>query len=227
MTSATPVIDIALIAGFLPILLAFVPVSLSIFAGASLLGLLGGLLLACVRSYHMPGLSQLAWLVVSYARGVPILVQLMIAYYILPQWLGDWTDTLPPMAFVILALGIYLSANFSEIFRSAMDSLDHAQIEAAQSIGMSTWQAWQRVVLPQTIAAALPDTGNLLLVALKSTSLAFAVGVMDIVGRGQALGAQTLRNFEVYLALAIIYYVLSLGLQWIVRQADRPFARYR
>ena len=212
---------------FLPALLSFLPVTLGIFAGGAALGLGAGLLLAALRVYKVPGLAQLAWLIVSYARGVPVLVQLMVAYYILPQWLDASGDSVPAIVYVIAAYGLYLGAHFSEAFRSAIDSLDRGQIEAAITIGMTRWQTFRRVVLPQATAAALPDTGNVLLIGLKSTSLAFSVGVMDMVGRGQTLGAQTMRNFEVFVALSIIYYAMSLVLEWALHRANAPFLRYR
>jgi len=84
----SPWFDIGMVWRFLAPLLSFLPVTLGIFAGGAVLGLVAGLVLAVCRVYRLPGLSSLAWLVVSYARGVPVLVQLMIAYYILPQWLG-------------------------------------------------------------------------------------------------------------------------------------------
>jgi len=223
----SPWFDIGMVWRFLAPLLSFLPVTLGIFAGGAVLGLVAGLVLAVCRVYRLPGLSSLAWLVVSYARGVPVLVQLMSAYYILPQWLGPRAEAVPAIAFVIAAYGLYLGANFSEAFRSAIGSLDRGQLEAASSIGMTPWQTFRRVVLPQAAAAALPDTGNILLVGLKSTSLAFSVGIMDMVGRGQALGAQTMRSFEVFVALSIIYYTMSLMLEWLLRRADRPFQRYR
>jgi L-cystine transport system permease protein len=223
----TPWFDVQQVWRFLPSLLTYLPVTLGIFAGAAVMGLCAGLLLAVARVYRVPGMAQLAWLTVSYARGVPVLVQLMVAYYILPQWLGAGGDAIPAIAYVIAAYGLYLGAHFSEAFRSAMDSLDRGQIEAALSVGMTRWQTFRRVVLPQATAAALPDTGNMLLIGLKSTSLAFSVGVMDMVGRGQTLGAQTMRNFEVFVALSIIYYAMSLLLEWALRRANAPFLRYR
>lgn len=211
-----PWFDWNLTLAFLPKLLAYLPVTLLIFASATVLGGLIGFALALPRLYHVPLLRQAAVVVVSYTRGTPILVQLMIAYYILPQVLtaaGLAVGDAPALYFVIAAYGLSMGANFSETIRGAVASIDRGQIEAATSIGMTQGQTFWRIILPQAFVVALPDCCNILMLGLKTTSLAFTVGVMDIVGRGQALGAQTMRFFEVYVALAAIYYAMSLALE--------------
>jgi L-cystine transport system permease protein len=218
--------DPSLVLGFIPTLLAYLPVTLLIFALASVLGLVLGVLLVLPRLYRVPGLATLAVVVVSYTRGTPILVQLMVAYYILPAWLGamGWKIAeAPAIYFVMAAYGLSMGAYFSEVLRAAINSVDRGQIEAATTIGMNAWQILWRITLPQAVVIALPDSCSILMTGLKSTSLAFTVGVMDIVGRGQALGAQTMRNFEVYVALALIYYVLNLLIEFLFQYLESIF----
>ncbi|MDR1360520.1 MAG: amino acid ABC transporter permease, partial [Deltaproteobacteria bacterium] len=175
-----------------------------------------GILLALVRIHRLPGLRQLAALLVSYTRGTPVLVQLMLMYYVLPGFLlpfGLQGRDLPAAGFVVAAYGLYMGANISEILRGAAAAVPRGQIEAAFSLGMSNRQVLFRIMAPQALVLAWPDFGTILLIGLKSTSLAFSVGVMDMVGRGQALGAQTMRSFEVFLALSGIYYALTLLLE--------------
>lgn len=215
--------------GFLPTLIAFLPVTLAIFLGATLAGSLVGCVLALPRLYRIPLLRQLAVAIVSYTRGTPVLVQLMIAYYILPDLLssvGLAVADASPIYFVIAAYALSMGANFSEVIRGAVGSLERGQIEAASSIGMTPWQTLRRVIVPQAVVLAIPDLCNILMGGLKSTSLAFTVGVMDIVGRGQALGAQTMRFFEVYVALAVIYYAMNLLLEHGFAYAEKRFGRH-
>jgi L-cystine transport system permease protein len=221
--------DPSLVWGFIPPLLSYLPVTLLIFAVASLTGLVLGVLLALPRLYRVRGLSHLAVLVVSYTRGTPILVQLMVAYYILPAWLTalGWTvGDAPAIYFVMAAYGLSTGAYFSEVLRTAINSVERGQIEAATSICMTARQILLRITLPQAVVIALPDSCSILMTGLKSTSLAFTVGVMDMVGRGQALGAQTMRNFEIYLALALIYYLLNLLIEWLFQLLESRFAAH-
>jgi L-cystine transport system permease protein len=221
--------DWDLLLGFLPTLMAFLPVTLLIFLSAVLVGGMLGCGLALPRLYKVPYLQKVSVIVVSYTRGTPILVQLMIAYYILPDLLSgagfDVADV-SALYFVIAAYALSMGANFSEVIRGAIGSIERGQIEAADSIGMTQWQALRRIIVPQAFVVAIPDVCNILMQGLKSTSLAFTVGVMDIVGRGQALGAQTMRFFEVYVALAIIYYGLNLILEHGFAFAERHFGQY-
>ncbi|MDR3361358.1 MAG: amino acid ABC transporter permease [Desulfovibrio sp.] len=213
---------------YIPILLEFLPVTLKIFINAVLIGCVGGSLMAMARIYRVPVARLFAVVFVSYTRGTPVLVQLMIAYYIFPLFLESLylpVNGLPPIFFVIAAYGLYMSANISEILRGAAAAIPRGQIEAAFALGMSNVQILRRVIAPQAFAIALPDFGTILLVGLKSTSLAFSVGVMDMVGRGQALGGQTMRNFEVFVALSIIYYAMTLLLESGIRWLERHFHR--
>lgn len=211
---------------FIPILLEFLPITLVIFASATLFGCISGVFLALARVYNVPVASQAAVVLVSYTRGTPILVQLMLTYYILPGLLTALHipgANLPAIGFVIAAYGLYTGANLSEILRGAIASIPRGQIEAAFSLGMSNWQILRRTIAPQALAVALPDTCTIFLIGLKSTSLAFSVGVMDMVGRGQALGAQTMRSFEVFLALSLIYYAMTLLLEAAFRWFESQF----
>ncbi|MDR1359987.1 MAG: ABC transporter permease subunit, partial [Deltaproteobacteria bacterium] len=125
---------------YIPILLEFLPVTLGIFAGAAIIGCVAGILLALVRIHRLPGLRQLAALLVSYTRGTPVLVQLMLMYYVLPGFLvpfGLQGRDLPATGFVVAAYGLYMGANISEILRGAAAAVPRGQIEAAFSLGMS------------------------------------------------------------------------------------------
>jgi L-cystine transport system permease protein len=201
---------------YIPILLEFLPVTLQIFASAALIGCAVGIALALARIYRLPVLRHLAVVLVSYTRGTPVLVQLLLTYYVLPGFLfsfGAATRDLPAIVFVVAAYGLYMGANISEILRAAAAAIPRGQIEAAFSLGMTNWQILRRTIAPQALIVAWPDFGTILLIGLKSTSLAFFVGILDMVGRGQALGAQTMRSFEVFLALSFIYYALTLLLE--------------
>ncbi len=198
---------------YLLILVEYLPVTLAIFIGAMLVGSVIGVSFALSRVYKVPVLRWIVIGIVSYVRGVPVLVQLMLTYYFLPQALeaigipaGNW----PAFAFVVAAYGIYAGVQFSEAIRGAIGSIPKGQMEAAYTIGMTGRQVLIRVIAPQALLIALPDVSNIMLIGLKSTSLAFTVGVMDMVGRGQALASQTLKSVQVSVALCIVYYIIAV-----------------
>lgn len=218
-----PLLDIQATLSFLPTLVKFLPVTLLIFCCASVIACVVGAAVALIRVYRLKVLNLLAIALVSYSRGTPVLVQLLVSYYILPQFLTEMgfdVSDISAIYFVVIAYGFSMGAHLSEILRSAILNLDKGQAEAAMSIGMTSWQAMYRIIAPQAIRTALPDCSNIFMFGLKSTSLAFTVGIMDMAGRAQALGAQTMQNVEVYAALAIIYYVLYIVLNWLFRKAE-------
>ncbi|KAA9000549.1 amino acid ABC transporter permease [Affinibrenneria salicis] len=210
----------------LPIVSEYLPVTLTIFIYSTVMGALLGLMLAVIRTYRIFILNTATVIFVSYARGTPVLVQLILIYYLLPTILariGIDINKTPELYFVIVAIGLYLSANFCEIFRSALNNVERSQIEAAYSIGMKEHQVFSRVMMPQAMMLAIPDMGNIFLLSLKSTSLAFTVGIMDIMGRGITLSAQTMRSFEVFVAISIIYFLLCLFMENIFKVIEKKF----
>lgn len=208
-----------------PKLLSRLHITLYIVVVALLFGMLLGTYIAVVRLYKVPILAQLATAYVSFIRGIPILVLLYIVYIGLPLVVGlfgininRW-DTL---IFVMLTYIVNTSAFLSEIIRSAVAGVDVGQTEAAYSVGMTRWQTFRRIVAPQAMQIAMPALGNTIVSLLKDTSLAYTLGVIDLVGVIKAISANTYRSLEAYAAAAIIFFLLSSLLeqlfQWVQKK---------
>ena len=208
-----------------PKLLSRLHITLYIVAVALVFGMILGMYIAVVRLHKVPILSQLATAYVSFIRGIPILVLLYIVYIGLPLVVGAlgvninrW-DT---MVFVMIAYIINTSAFLSEIIRSAVAGVDIGQSEAAYSVGMTRWQTFSRIITPQAIQIAMPSLGNTVVSLLKDTSLAYTLGVIDLVGVIKAISSNTYRSLEAYAAAAIIFFVLSSileqGFKWVERK---------
>ncbi|MGE7688161.1 amino acid ABC transporter permease [Lysinibacillus sp. NPDC097214] len=221
--------DFTLIAKVLPILLQYLPVTLEILVFAILFGMLLGIVIAIPKLLHIPVLKQIITIYISFIRGTPILVQLFLVFYGIPALLKlvhiDVTR-MDAMYFVIITYTLSNAASFSEIFRAAILTVDRGQMEAAYSVGLSGIQAFQRIVLPQAIRVAFPNMANTMISSLKDTSLAFSIGVMDMVGRGETLIASTTRALEIYLALSIVYFVIVILLEKILKRNERYLNRY-
>lgn len=212
-------------------LLPYLPLNFFvILCGGLLIGIFVGVVIALPRLYHTPVLRHLSYLYLSFVRGTPVLVQLFIIYFGLPQILlttGIDMRRTNPLFFVVIAYGMNWGATISEIIRGSVNAVSRQQIEAAYSIGMDSFQVLRRVVLPQAIVVAAPNFFNLVFSALKNTSLAFAIGVMEMVSRGRGMGLVSNHAFEAYLALGIIYYAVYLALMRLFSLAEKRLSRYR
>lgn len=221
--------DIAYVFKYVPKLLSTLDLTLLIVAGAIGTGLIIGLLVALPRLYHVPVLEQLSKVYVSFFRGTPVLIQLFLFYYGLPEILKlihiDVTRV-SVLYFVILTLGLNAGAFISETIRAAVIAVNRGQVEAAYSVGMTGYQAFVRIILPQALAIAVPVFSNLVIAMLKETSLAFTLGVMEMTGKAQTLGALSQHFLETYLSLALIYLIISILLERVLLVVERRLQRH-
>jgi len=190
---------------FLPRVLAALPVTLSIVGAATALALALGILLAFVRLENIPAAKTIARILVSFIRGTPIIVQMFLVYLNITRW--------DKIVFVYLAYGINSGAYFAEIFRSAIQSVPASQRDAARAMGLTRAQTYRRLLIPQAIPVAVPSLGTGMISLLQDTSLAFMLGIMDVIGRVRALGVLRARVLEGYAAAALVFAILSIGLE--------------
>jgi len=221
--------DFAYVAEYFIKLLPFIRISFLIVACSVALGLIVGLLIALPRMYRIPIVQRLSQVYTSFFRGTPLLIQLFLIYYALPELLkplGFDLSRAPALMFVIVAYGLHNAAFVAEGIRAAVGAVDRGQVEAAYAMGMTGLQAFTRIVFPQALAIALPILGNLVIATLKDTSLAFTLGVMELTGKAQTLPTMSRRFMETYIALAIIYYLISFVLEKLFQLAERRMLRH-
>ena len=170
---------------------------------------------------------------INIIRCTPSIVLLFIVYYGIPKIaLGLFDIDLnfsSKIIYVIISLALIYSATLSEIIRSAYLALGKAQYEAALSIGLTPLQAVCRIMIPQGLVYALPNLGNSLISLFKEGSLAFTIGLIDMMGAGNLIisrnyGAYSL---ETYLALAVIYWALTLIIEQIFLRLEKHYGRGR
>lgn len=211
--------DPGLVAASLPSLAERLPTTLLIVTlSAGLASILGAALCYC-RVYRIPVLGGLARLQVSITRGVPLLVQLFLAYFAVPQVLGfvgvdarHWD----PLVFVVLALGFHEASFFSEIFRAGLLGVDPGQSDAAHSVGMTRWQAVSRILAPQAWTIVFPGWTNAILSLIRDTSLAFTIGAIDVMGMARATASRTAHPIESYLAATILFVGTGVAAGWLL-----------
>lgn len=173
--------------------------------GGMLFGLLLGFMFALMRLSRFKVLNWLSRIYVSFFRGTPLLVQLFIIYYGLPQ-VGI---QLSPLLSALVGFSLNMAAYTSEILRAAISSIDRGQWEAAASIGMNRMQTLRRSILPQAMRTALPPLGNSFISLVKDTALAATIQVPELFRQAQLITARTYEIFTMYLAAAFIYWILA------------------
>ena len=189
-----------------PELLRGAAVTVEITACALLLGCVMGLLIGIGRlNPKRRVVYGICTAYVAVIRGTPLLVQLFILFFGLPQF----GIMLPAFACGVLGLGIYSGAYVSEVVRGAIQSIDKGQMEAARSIGMSSGQAMTSVILPQAVVRMIPPLGNEFIALIKNSALVSLLTIHDVMHEGQKIISVSYRSLEVYLAIAMIYFVLT------------------
>lgn len=142
---------------------------------------------------------------VAAIRGTPLLVQLFILFFGLPQF----GILLPAFFCGVIGLGIYSGAYVSEIVRGSIQSIDRGQMEAARSLGMSYGKAMRNIVLPQALVRMIPPLGNEFIALIKNSALVSLLTIHDLMHEGQKIISVSYRSLEVYLAVAVMYFVLT------------------
>jgi polar amino acid transport system permease protein len=179
-------------------------VSLKLSAGALSLGLLIGLPMSLARTYGKGFIKWLATAYIEIVRGTPMIVQLFIVYFGLPD-LGILLDRFPA---AIIALGINSSAYQAEYFRGAILSINKGQMMAAEALGMTRRQAIANIILPQALRLVLPPWSNELIYMVKYTSVAFLIAVPELMARGKMIISWSFKPLEVLFWVGVIYVIV-------------------
>ena len=193
----------------IPILLRYLGTTMEMAAWGLFFSLILAVLLANIRVFKVPVLDQLSQLYISFFRGTPLLVQLFLLYYGLPQVFPIMIG-LDAFSAAVIGLTLHFAAYMAESIRAAIIGVDRSQMEASLSVGMTATQAMQRIILPQATRIALPSLMNYFIDMIKSTSLAFTLGVAEIMARAQMEASSSFRFFEAFLAVALIYWGVVL-----------------
>jgi len=154
---------------------------------------------------------------VTFIRGTPLLVQLFILFFGLPQF----DILLPAFMCGVLGLGIYSGAYVSEIVRGAIQSIERGQMEAARSLGMPYGQAMRSVILPQAVVRMIPPLGNEFIALIKNSALVSLLTIHDVMHEGQKIISVTYRSLEVYLAIAFVYLILTGVTTLLLQRAEK------
>jgi polar amino acid transport system substrate-binding protein len=201
---------------FLPMLVKGAGITVVISVISMSLAIVLGLVLALARIYGNPPFSMLAVSYIELYRGTPLLIQLFILYYGLPN-IGI---SLSPLLAAFLGLGMNYAAYEAEIYRAGISAVPKGQTEAALSLGMTRSLALRRIVLPQALRIALPGITNDFIALFKDSSLVSVIAMVELTKTYSILAASTLRFFELGLIVAILYFAMSYPLSLLARRLE-------
>jgi His/Glu/Gln/Arg/opine family amino acid ABC transporter permease subunit len=218
-----------------PEILTALPVTLFLAVVSGVIGLVLGLVVALVRYCNIPLWSALCKVYVSFIRGTPFLVQIMLVYFGIPLFLkalNAYVGTdfnvngVPRLVFAIFALTLNAGAFMSETIRSSLLSVDIGQLEAAYSVNMTVKQALWRIVIPQAFSVAIPPLANTLVSLIKETSLVFTISIVDLMAQAKIVGARGYRFFEIYVVVSLIYWVVCTVVSRLLAQAEKASRKH-
>ncbi len=223
--------DINLILDSLPRMLEGIGITLQPLVVSGLLGLVLAIILLLMR---ISGKFYLDWVAQAYIyvfRGTPILVQIFIIYYGLPQFeaIRDsifWSILREPTGCAILALTLNTGAYVSEILRGGVLGVDKGLLEAGSALGMSARQKFIYITTPLATRLSLPAYSNDVISLLKSTALASTITITDMTGIARTIVADTYAPYEIFISLAIVYMIFTFFIQKLFGVIERYMSRY-
>ena len=201
---------------FFPMLLKGAGITVGISVASMALAVSLGLLITLMRLYATQPFSSLATAYIEVYRGTPLLIQLYILYYGLPN-IGI---SLNPVAAAFLGLGMNYAAYEAELYRAGISAVPRGQMEAALSLGMTQRMALRRVILPQAFRIALPGITNDFIALFKDSSLVSIIAMVELTKTYTILAASTLRYFELGLIVAVLYFAMSYPLSRFARRLE-------
>jgi His/Glu/Gln/Arg/opine family amino acid ABC transporter permease subunit len=211
------IIDFNLIIEYLPVLLQGLIVTLQIAALSCLIGLVLGTILALMQTSNNKLLRFFVTCYVIIIRGTPMLIQILCAYFLLPQ-IGIHITALWT---AIIAIGLNSGAYISQIIRSGISSIGVGQIEAAKVLGFSTVDAIRYIILPQALRTTLPTLGNEFVTLIKDSALASLIGVAELTKQANFVKSKTFDAITVYFAVAILYLILTSTVSFCVAHLEK------
>ena len=190
-----------------------------------ILGIVIGVLVAIVRNYHdyickLKLLNMLGKIYVNVIRGTPVVLQLMIIYYVIFK-----SVDISIVLVGVLAFGINSGAYVAEIIRAGIESIDKGQMEAGYSLGLSYSKTMRYIILPQAIKNILPALGNEFITLLKETSVGAYIGIIELTKASDIIASRTYDYFFPLIIVALIYLIMTLGLSKLVGWMERKLGK--
>lgn len=214
--------DFSKVVPSIPYIIEGIGVTLQIVIGATVIGLVLGILLALCKIGNNALLRWIAAFYTSIFRGTPLVLQLMIIYYAVPQMFDIQIE---PMPAAIIAFGLNSGAYISEIIRAGINAVDKGQQEASLALGIPYVQMMKDIILPQAMKNILPSLMNEFITLNKESAIVTVIGALDIMRRAYVVGGATFRYLEPLLVAGLIYYIMTLVLSFLGKKLEKRMSR--
>lgn len=227
--------DLSFMIDTLKVGLTYLPMTLYISFTPLFLGLILGAFIAILRMSHAKPLVFLTKWYIVIVRGIPPILMLLVFFLTMTRVFDSLmgllhinisSSAIKPPTVVICALTVIASANFAETVRTAFKSVGKGQMEAAFSVGMTRGWAIRRIIIPQALPVAIPIVANTFITLIKSSSLAYLLTVIDVLNGCKIYADVSYKFLEAYVAAAIIYYIICLGIEQGAKVLARKSSYY-
>lgn len=195
-----------------------------------------GFLLAMTRINRIPVIQRIAQIYVSFVRGTPIIIQIFIIYSSIPLILKAFFDKyniqldiykINPIWYALIIFSFSTTALLIEVFRSALGTVKKEQLEAAYSVGLTTFQAYRRIIIQQVLVVALPNLCTTTVNLIKATSLGYAMSLPEITLNAKVAANMGYNYVEAYLDIFIIYLILCMTVEYIFKVLEKRLSKYK
>ena len=192
-----------------------------------LIGLVIGIIVGIIKvapkyKWYLKVLDKICGAYVTVFRGTPIVVQLLLAYYVILPMCNIMIDKL---LVAIIVFGLNSGAYITEIIRGGINSVDKGQLEASRALGLSYNVSMVKVVIPQAIKNIIPSIGNEFITLIKETSVASFISVMDLYNAFKNIGDSSLEKMVPYLVMSVMYILLIVVISFFVKLIEKLFAK--
>jgi len=213
-----------------------VPTTLLITVVSLALGGIIGFFIALARVNKVKVLSQIGRAYVSIIRGTPVVLQILVIYSVVPSLLnvilkasGSTMNIfdLNPIIYAFIVFSLNMAGTLSEVFRSALLTVNKGQLEAGLTTGLTLSQTYKRIIIPQALTAAIPNLCNASVGLIKNTSLAFMMTVRDITAVAKIEASYGYNYVEAYLDILVIYVIICSLVQFLFKRWERRSSTYK
>ncbi|MCI6534611.1 amino acid ABC transporter permease [Dorea sp. YH-dor228] len=217
--------DVKFFFSIIPKLILKIPYTLWLGCIAFAIAFVLGLILEICYTSKNVIIRKIAGLYISYFRSTPYITQLFIFYFGLPQIIPAMRNVVGATALVI-TIAMNSAAFIAEVIRGGLLAVDRGQREAALSIGLSPINVYKEIILPQAFVAAFPSLGNSFIMMIKNTAIGFTIGVVDILAQAKILAASSLNFFEAYISVGVVYWIILVLIDKLLKYIESKICRY-
>ena len=216
--------------------LSGVPIALFVTLVALLIALPAGFLLALSRINKIPVVHRFAQVYVSFVRGTPVIIQIFIVYSSVPLLLDSIFERynigmniydVNPIWYAFIVFSFNTTAILIEVFRSALKTVEKGQLEAAHSVGLTNFQAFRRIIIPQVLVVSMPNICTATVNLIKATSLGYAMSLQEITLKAKVAANVGYNYVEAYLDIFLVYLILCSVVEYGFKLYEKRLSRYK